>query len=123
MIGFGSTRQTLGSDASIAVGPSEACPRCGSRNIGSTGQFTLLLISQGFLGVILYFGFLARVAFRYLRDHSILGIAGTTVVIMEMVYAAFYSALTMPLAITFISIGLLWRNEEIRAAARAEQRS
>ncbi len=120
VIGFGSTRKTLGSDASIGVGPSEACPRCGSRNIGSTGQLTLLLISQGFLGVLLYGGFLLRIIWRYARDHSALGIAGTLVVGLELFYAGFYSALTMPLAITFISIGLLWRNDELRRAAAAE---
>ena len=57
--GFGVFLQAI--DASIAIGPSEACPRCGSRNIGSTGQLTLLLISQGFLGVALYFGFLITI--------------------------------------------------------------
>ena len=117
IIGFGTTRKTLGSDASIAVGPSEGCPRCGARNIGSTGQLTLLLISQGFLGVLLYFGFLIRIVFRYARDHSVLGIAGTLVVGLEIFYASFYSALTMPLAVTFLSIGLLWRNDELRRSA------
>lgn len=117
VIGFGSTRKTLGSDASIAVGPSEACPRCGARNIGSTGQLTLLLISQGFLGVALYFGFLGSTVLRYLRDHSVLGLAATTVIGLEMFYAFFYSALTMPLAVTFLSIGLLWRNDQIRTQA------
>jgi hypothetical protein len=116
IVGFGTTRKTLGSDASIAIGPSEACPRCGSRNIGSTGQLTLLLISQGFLGVALYFGFLFAIFFRYLRDHSVIGIAGTLVVLLQIVYAGFYSALTMPLAITFLSIGLLWRNDQLRSA-------
>ena len=117
IVGFGTTRKTLGSDASIAIGPSEACPRCGSRNIGSTGQLTLLLISQGFLGVALYFGFLITILFRYARDHSALGIAGTLVVFLQIFYAGFYSALTMPLAITFLSIGLLWRNDQLRSAA------
>jgi hypothetical protein len=120
VIGFGSTRKTLGSDESIAIGPSEACPRCGSRNIGSTGQLTLLLISQGFLGTLLYCLFLALMVVRYARDHSALGIAGTLVVFLELVYAGFYSALTMPLAIAFLSMGLLWRNDELRRAARAE---
>lgn len=114
VIGFGSTRMTLGSDASIAIGPSEACPRCGSRNIGSTGQLTLVLISQGFLGAFLYVGFLLRCVWRYRRDHSVIGIAGTLVVSLELFYALFYSALTMPLAIAFLSIGLLWRNEGLR---------
>jgi hypothetical protein len=119
LIGFGSTRKTLGSNSSIAIGPSEACPRCGSRNIGSTGQLTLLLISQGFLGVLLYFGFLGRVVWRYARDHSVIGIAGTLVVVLEIFYAGFYTALTMPLAITFLSIGLLWRNDQLRRRAEA----
>lgn len=114
VIGFGTTRKTLGSEESIAIGPSEACPRCGARNIGSTGHLTLLLISQGFLGVFLYLGFLGRTVLRYARDRSVLGIAGTLVVGLEMFYAGFYSALTMPLAITFLSIGLLWRNDQLR---------
>jgi hypothetical protein len=121
VIGFGSTRKTLGSDASIAVGPSEACPRCGARNIGSTGQLTLLLISHGFLGVALYFGFLGSILLRYLRDHSVLGLAATTVIGLEIFFALFYSALTMPLAVTFLSIGLLWRNDQIRARVRSRE--
>lgn len=122
VIGFGSTRKTVGSDESIAIGPSAACPRCGSRNIGSTGQLTLLLISQGFLGVLLYAGFLVLMILRYAKDHSVIGIAGTLVVFLELVYAGFYSALSMPLAIAFLSIGLLWRNDELRQAALAEGR-
>lgn len=123
VIGFGTTRKTIGSEDSIAVGPSAACPRCGSRNIGSTGHLTLLLISQGFLGVVLYFGFLAGVVWRFSRDASVLGIAATLVVGLELFYAFFYSALTMPLAVTFLSIGLLWRNEQIRVAAQEARRT
>jgi hypothetical protein len=117
VVGFGTTRTTLGSDRSIAIGPSEACPRCGSRNIGSTGQLTLLLISQGFLGVLLYGGFLIGSLWRYRRDYSVIGIAGTLVILLQVFYAGFYSALTMPLAVTFLSIALLWRNDEMRRAA------
>lgn len=116
IIGFGSTRKTIGSDESIAIGPTEECPRCGGRDIGSTGQFTLLLIAQGFVGLALYVGFLLRSLWAYRSDHSPLGIAATTIVIMELFYGMFYSALTMPLAITFISIGLLWRNQQIRTS-------
>lgn len=119
LIGFGSTRKTLGSDASIAIGPSESCPRCGARNVGSTGQLTLLLVSQGLVGTLLYFAFLGFVLLRYLRDHSVLGIAATLVIGLEILYAGFYSALTMPLAIVFVSIGLLWRNDGLRRAAVA----
>ena len=51
-----------------------------------------------------------------------LGIAGTLVVGLEIFYARFYSALTMPLAITFLSIGLLWRNDQLRSAAVTTER-
>ncbi len=119
LIGFGSTRKTIGSDASIAIGPSEGCPRCGSRTVGSTGQLTLLLVSQGFLGAALYFGFLGFVLVRYLRDLSVLGIAGTLVIGLEILFAGVYSALTMPLTIVFLSIGLLWRNDLLRQSAAA----
>ncbi len=122
MIGFGSTRKTLGSDASIAVGPSEACPKCGSRNIGSTGQLTLLLISQGFLGALLYFGFLGRIVVRYFQITRFSGSRAPPSSSWRWCTPRFYSALTMPLAITFISIGLLWRNDQIRTAALAEQK-
>jgi hypothetical protein len=120
ILGFGSTRDTQGSEASIAIGPTVECPRCGGRDIGSTGQFTLLLIAQGFMGLALYIAFLGRSLFAYLRDHSPLGIAGTTVVAMELFYGMFYSALTMPLAITFCSIALLWRNDQLRRKAEQE---
>ena len=73
--------------------------------------------------MLLYFGFLIRILIRYARDASVLGIAGTLVLLLEIIYAGVYSALTMPLAIAFISIGLLWRNDQIRSAALAEQKS
>jgi hypothetical protein len=120
ILGFGSTRETLGSAESIAIGPTPSCPQCGGRNIGSTGQFTLLLIAQGFLGLFLYVAFLARSFLGYLKDHSALGIAGTTVVLMQLFYGMFYAALMMPLVITFCAIGLLWRNQQIREAAAAD---
>lgn len=120
IIGFGSTRDTLGSDASIAVGPTEECPRCGGRDIGSTGQFTLLLIAQGLMGLLLYVAFFVRSIFAFARDHSPLGLAGTTVLAMELFYGFFYSALLMPLAIAFCAMALLWRNEQIRSLARQQ---
>lgn len=118
LIGFGSTRETLGSEASIAIAPTASCPNCGERDVGSTGQLTLLLIAQGFLGAALYLAFLGRSLWAYRGDWSVIGIAGTLVVLLELFYAGFYSALSMPLAITMLSIGLLWRNQQIRRAAQ-----
>ena len=117
IVGFGSTRETIGSEDSIAVGPTPDCPRCGGRVIGSTGQFTLLLVAQGLVGVLLYGGYLIRSLWLYRSDHSPLGIAAWTVILVEIFFGFFYTALTVPLAITMCSIGLLWRNAQVRAAA------
>jgi ABC-type multidrug transport system fused ATPase/permease subunit len=120
LIGFGSTRQTIGSDASIAIGPSPSCSLCGYRDIGSTGQLWLLFIAQGFLGAALYLLYLFRSLWAYRSDWSPLGIAGSLVVLLEIFYSLFYTALTMPLAITLLSIALLWRNHSLRRDAAAQ---
>ena len=110
IIGFGSTRSTIGSDKSLAIGQSAACPRCGNRVIGSTGQLWLLLVAQGFMGAILYLLFLGQAVVRYWKDQSPVGMAGTFVLILAMFYSLFYTAVVSPLAITLLSLAMLWRN-------------
>lgn len=117
IIGAGSTRNTIGSEASIAIGPRPDCPRCGYRVIGSTGQFWMLLIAQGFIGVLFYISFLARVLWTYRRDGSPLGIAASLVIALHLFYCFFYGALAMPLTIVMLAVGLLWRNERTRASS------
>ncbi|UYM06556.1 O-antigen ligase family protein [Solicola gregarius] len=121
IIGAGSTRLTVGSETSIAIGASPDCPKCGNRVIGSTGQFWLLLIAQGFVGAALYLGFLLRIAWFGRHDNSPLGIAATLVLLLQVFYAFFYSALTVPLTIAMISAGLLWRNDRLRRESLAER--
>ena len=117
IIGYGSTRSTIGSDKSATIGQSPACPRCGNRVIGSTGQIWLLLVAQGFVGAGLYLLFLGQAVIRYWRDKSPIGMAGVLVLLLAIFYSAFYTALVSPLAITFLALGLLWRNAQARAAA------
>ncbi|HEU0102874.1 MAG TPA: O-antigen ligase family protein [Mycobacteriales bacterium] len=117
LLGYGSTRQTIGSDNSIAVGKTADCPKCGNRNVGSTGQYLLLLIAQGFTGLLLYIGFFARSWWAFRRDASPVGLAGGLVVLLTLFYGLFYEALLMPLVIAMLSVALLWRN----AAARQGQ--
>ena len=119
IIGAGSTRLTIGSGNSIAVGASADCPKCGNRVIGSTGQFWLLLIAQGFVGAALYLGFLLRMAWFGRKDASPLGIAATLVLLLQVFYAFFYTGLTVPLTISMVSAGLLWRNDQLRREALA----
>ncbi len=115
LLGYGTTRQTIGSGASIAIGKTVDCPKCGNANIGSTGQFLLLLIAQGFTGTALYIAYFVRTVWAYRLDSSPVGVAGSLVVLLSLFYGLFYSALLMPLAVTFLSIGLLWRNAAVRA--------
>jgi ABC-type multidrug transport system fused ATPase/permease subunit len=114
IVGYGSTRSTIGSNQSLTIGQTTSCPRCGNRVIGSTGQLWLLLVAQGFVGALLYVAFLGQAVVRYWRDQSAVGMAGTYVLILALFYSLFYTAVVSPLAITLLSLGLLWRNAQVR---------
>lgn len=119
VIGYGSTRQQVGSNQTIAVGPTQLCPRCGSRDIGSTGHLWFLLIAQGFVGALAYVAWLLRVLWRYRRDSTPVGVAGGLTIVLMLVYMWVYEAIAMPLCVAVIAMALLWRNERTRRAARA----
>jgi O-Antigen ligase len=114
VLGFGSTRRALGSGNSIAVGRNAECAKCGNPALGSTGQLWLVLIAQGFIGVGLYVGFLVRSMWAFRRDRSALGWAAMLAVLLPLLYMFLYNALVVPLLITFLAIGLLWRNDMAR---------
>jgi hypothetical protein len=114
LIGFGGTRHEQGSANSIAVGPTSDCPTCGQFEVGSNGQLWLLLICNGWLGTVLYFGFFAYLAWRYRRDKSPYGLAGLLVILLSFLYMIAYVAVTAPLEFTMIAMALLWRNDQWR---------
>ncbi len=117
VLGFGSTRRALGSNNSIAVGRDEDCDTCGNAPLGSTGQLWLVLISHGFVGAALYVAFLLRAAWAFRRDRSALAWASLIAVLLAFLYMFLYNALVVPLLITFLAIGLLWRNGRPDATA------
>ncbi len=119
VIGYGSTRSTIGSNKSLTIGKSAGCLKCGNRVIGSTGQLWLVLIAQGYAGALLYLLFLFQGVVRYWRDSSVVGIAGTLVLLLSAFYSALYTAVVSPLAIALIGLALLWRNSDARARAAA----
>ena len=114
VIGYGSTRSTIGSNKSLAIGKSAGCIKCGNRVIGSTGQLWLVLVAQGYVGALLYLLFLFQGVVRYWRDHSVVGISGTLVLLLSIFYSTLYTAVVSPLAIAFIGLALLWRNADAR---------
>jgi hypothetical protein len=111
VIGYGSTRIKQGSADSIAVGRSPRCPKCGNLNIGSNGQLWLVLMASGYVGTALYLGFFLFLIWRYRRDASPIGLAGSIVLCLTLLYSSVYDAFSSPLAFYFLSLALLWRNE------------
>jgi hypothetical protein len=110
LIGFGSTRTTMGGRNSIAVGSTESCERCGNFTIGGNGQLWQLLYAHGSLGTVAYLGFFVYGLWRFRRDHSAIGIAGSAAIVASLVAMFWYNALVTPLAWTFCAYALLWRN-------------
>lgn len=110
VLGFGSTRKTLGSGDSIAVGPTPECPRCGGRTLGGNGQLWQLLFAHGLAGTVAYLGFALAVLWRFRSDHSPVGIAGSAVIGLSLLSMFYYNALVTPLLLTLLSYVLLAAN-------------
>lgn len=106
VIGFGSTRSAVGSATSIAIGRTPSCPTCGNVSIGINGSFFTLLVSSGFGGVVLFFGFWGHQAWRSRRDRSLVGIACQLTLLTAAFYSFFY---TIELTVPFVVLALMWR--------------
>ena len=112
VLGWGTTRETLGSSDSIAIGPSVECPGCGQHVIGNAGQLWMTLIASGWVGTALFTGFFASMAWRYRSAVTAAGQCALLTVLLLFWYMFFYVALMSPLAVTMVAVALLWRNEE-----------
>ncbi|WP_249187389.1 ligase [Nocardiopsis sp. MG754419] len=117
VVGWGTTREGLGSSDSIAIGPSAECPGCGQHVIGNAGQLWMTLIASGWVGTALFVAFFALVAWRYRAAVTVVGQAALLTVLLLFWYMFFYVALMSPLAVTMIAVALLWRVEEPRVVA------
>lgn len=116
VVGFGSTRNTMGGRQSITIGESEACERCGNFTIGGNGQLWQLLFAHGLAGTLAYFGFFGYGLWRFRRDRSPIGLAASTAIVGSFVASLWYNSLVTPLAFTFLGYVLLWRNNMPAAA-------
>jgi hypothetical protein len=110
VIGLGTTRNTQGSDQSIAVGGTADCQRCGTHTIGGNGQLWQVLYLHGAVGATLYCGFFLLVLWRHRHDTSLVGLAGGTAIVVSLASMLYYNSLVTPLAFTFLSCVALWRN-------------
>jgi hypothetical protein len=112
IVGFGSSRLLQGSGASITIGPSAACSRCGNPVLGSNGELWLDLMASGVVGAVLYLAFFGHAMVRFWRDRTVLGIAGVAVMALMVGYSAIYNAAGIPLLLAMLSLGLLWLNQK-----------
>ncbi|MFL6179635.1 MAG: O-antigen ligase family protein [Actinomycetes bacterium] len=114
LLGYGGTRETVGSDESIAIGATPECPRCGNRTIGSTGHAWNVLYSQGFVGLAAFLGFFIAILWRFRRDVSPIGLAAHTIIVVQLLYVFVYVGISSTLSLLMISVALLWRSERDR---------
>ncbi|HEY8473467.1 MAG TPA: hypothetical protein VIL37_12645 [Natronosporangium sp.] len=112
VIGFGSTRSTQGGRHSIAIGPTPDCEQCGSFTVGGNGQLWQLLFAHGLLGTVAYLGFFGYALWRFRKDGSPIGLAGSGALVGSFVSTLWYNALVTPLAFAMLSYALLWRNSQ-----------
>ena len=120
VLGYGSTRAIAGSASTIAVGRSTSCPQCGNAAIGGAGQLWLLLVAQGFVGLLLYVGFFLKTLWTYRHDRSAVAMGGFLVVGLGLVYLPVYGSAGVPLALYMIAVALLWRQRRLRSAPHEE---
>ncbi len=110
VIGYGSTRNTIGGRNSITVGESAGCERCGNFTVGGNGQLWQLIYAHGAVGTVGYLGFFAYGLWRFRRDRSAVGIAGSAAIVTSFSAMLWYNSLATPLAFMVLAYALLWRN-------------
>ncbi|MEV6299412.1 hypothetical protein AB0M02_08410 [Actinoplanes sp. NPDC051861] len=110
VIGYGGTRNTLGGRNSITVGESAGCERCGNFTVGGNGQLWQLLYAHGATGTAGYLGFFAYGLWRFRRDRSPIGMAGSAALVTSFSAMLWYNSLVTPLAFMVLAYALLWRN-------------
>ncbi|WP_067496161.1 O-antigen ligase [Actinoplanes sp. TFC3] len=111
VIGYGSTRNTIGGRNSITVGESAGCERCGNFTVGGNGQLWQLLYAHGAVGTIAYLGFFGYGLWRFRRDRTPIGVAASAAIVSSFSAMLWYNAIPTPLAFMFLAYALLWRNE------------
>jgi hypothetical protein len=124
IIGLGNTRDAAGSAKSIAVAKTPECPRCGNPALGMNGHIWLVLISQGYVGAVLYFLFFVYGILRYWRDMTPIGLSGILILVLSLIYNFYYDASVTSLGFFMLAYALLWRNdiEHSRVARRVALR-
>jgi hypothetical protein len=110
VVGYGGTRNTVGGRNSITVGESAGCERCGNFTVGGNGQLWQLLYAHGAVGTAGYLGFFGYGLWRFRRDRTAIGVAGSAAIVTSFSAMLWYNSLVTPLAFMVLAYALLWRN-------------
>ena len=78
--------------------------------IGGNGQLWQLLYSHGAVGTAGYLGFFAYGLWRFRRDRTAIGVAGSAALVSSFSAMLWYNSLVTPLAFMVLAVALLWRN-------------
>ncbi|MEO9326132.1 hypothetical protein ABFT23_21760 [Nocardioides sp. C4-1] len=111
VLGFGTTRDVQGSFASITGAATPQCPACGVPPLGTQGQLWLVVFSQGWVGLALFLGFLARALARSWRCRTPGEAVATAVLAFFVLQLPIYDTLGMPLYLVMIAVGLVARQQ------------
>ncbi len=120
IVGFGSTRDVAGTFSSIAGGASDLCPRCKAPPLGTHGQLWLVAFGAGFVGVLLYVGFVLSQFVRTVRPRSSSGMAASASLLVLLVTLPFYDSVGIPIVLGLLGVGLLARHSRVPLPSLAE---
>lgn len=109
IVGFGSTRDVAGTFSSIAGGATDLCPRCEAPPLGTHGQLWLVTFGAGFVGVLLYAGFIVSQFVRTSRVRSSFAMAASASLLLLVVTLPFYNSVGIPIYLGLLGVGLLAR--------------
>lgn len=112
IIGFGTTRNVVGSFYSIAGGDSATCKLCSPPALGTQGQLWLVVFGAGFGGLLLYCWFLIANLVRGMRLRSGFAAAGALVITAHLATMVVYDSISMAELTVFAGVGLIWRAQE-----------
>lgn len=109
VLGLGSSRKAIGSAQSVAVGKTPLCPRCGNTPLGQNGQIFMVLVGQGIVGLVLFYGMFIRGIGAAWRPRDLITAAAGLSLLTGFVLTIYYDMLLTPVLFWALGLGVLWR--------------
>lgn len=123
LLGYGTNRQVSGSFSSVAGGANPDCRNCAAPPLGTQGFIWRLIFTTGFVGTVLFAGFVAVQFFTHARRRDAASVLGCMALSVSVLFAFVYDSLESPLFLVMVAVGLMNRARlEERDAAEAGTR-